>query len=489
MYIIPKITKEVFCGDRVYRYGIGETLRSPFPMFPTEPKVHDFRTCSVCQQNRKNIIESLKIKYNRFPNCCEWHRNLRKIKGFDKNDYNDAHIQCADSLIYCYDHILNFQDVYNWREDIKEYLYMAIYRFGCMPSGYGSALFLDFFDKQFRHIVSFSSDIRPDVKYYVYEILDKYIHPSTPKEKDPIEELLHIYNNWLNSFPFDFPEFQEVKKEFALRTPLVPKLVCGGVYFKEPYYRLQTNGELIGWLNKQSKELFKRIRSLSGIVTTMLDIYDSQISKKLLDIEESRLLDDYIEEENEYLETLEKWYDIQKKRIEILRNQLPKLEGAEAITSFDEAYRRVCCFKNWIENQNGNKILHSIKKLKEEDLQILFKGMCTLEGSSYRFDREVNNGRGPVDFLISKGSSDSTLVEFKLASNSNLERNLQYQIDVYKKASETEKVIVVIFCIKIDELNKIEKLRTKSYMKDDKNIMVIDCRNNKPSASRVRNEE
>ena len=66
-----------------------------------------------------------------------------------------------------------------------------------------------------------------------------------------------------------------------------------------------------------------------------------------------------------------------------------------------------------------------------------------------------------MDFLISKGSSDSTLVEFKLASNSNLERNLQYQIDVYKKASETEKVIVVIFCIKIDELNKIEKVKNE----------------------------
>lgn len=48
-------------------------------------------------------------------------------------------------------------------------------------------------------------------------------------------------------------------------------------------------------------------------------------------------------------------------------------------------------------------------------------------------NREVNNGRGPVDFKISKGSKDTTLVEFKLASNSKLKNNLAKQVDIYKK--------------------------------------------------------
>ena len=39
-------------------------------------------------------------------------------------------------------------------------------------------------------------------------------------------------------------------------------------------------------------------------------------------------------------------------------------------------------------------------------------------------NREANNGRGPVDFKISMGL-DKTLIEFKLAKSSSLERNME----------------------------------------------------------------
>ena len=48
-------------------------------------------------------------------------------------------------------------------------------------------------------------------------------------------------------------------------------------------------------------------------------------------------------------------------------------------------------------------------------------------------NREVNNGRGPVDFKISKGSSNTTLVEFKLASNSKLKTILLNRSTSIKK--------------------------------------------------------
>ena len=39
-----------------------------------------------------------------------------------------------------------------------------------------------------------------------------------------------------------------------------------------------------------------------------------------------------------------------------------------------------------------------------------------LFASPYSVDAEVNNGRGPVDFRVSLGAADQTLVEFKLAT-------------------------------------------------------------------------
>ncbi len=75
-------------------------------------------------------------------------------------------------------------------------------------------------------------------------------------------------------------------------------------------------------------------------------------------------------------------------------------------------------------------------------MHLLFK--LVWEGSPSSVDAEVNNGRGPVDFKVSRGSADKTLVEFKLASNSQLERNIENQVSIYEKANKTTQSFKVI---------------------------------------------
>ena len=130
-----------------------------------------------------------------------------------------------------------------------------------------------------------------------------------------------------------------------------------------------------------------------------------------------------------------------------------------------------------------------MQSLKETDLQDLFEGLCTInDNSSCRNDREVNNGRGPVDFIASKGRKDSTIIEFKLASNTSLETNILYQVDAYKRANITSKSIIVIFCFTLEEKNKVEVLLKNIEGKIKDHIIIIDCRSNKPSASKIKNE-
>jgi hypothetical protein len=102
-------------------------------------------------------------------------------------------------------------------------------------------------------------------------------------------------------------------------------------------------------------------------------------------------------------------------------------------------------------------------------------------------NQEVNNGRGPVDFKISKGSGDSTLVEFKLASNSQLRRNLERQVAVYEKASNpTHPSIKVILYFSGAEFTKIQGILKDLNLSNDRNIVLIDARkDNKPSASKA----
>ena len=482
-YIVSKENKAVPCGDNIFEYYKINILRTPFPLVPSEAGVHNFRTCPECQKARKQIINCLQERYNKFPDCCKWHKKLKDIKEFDKNDYKDSHVQCADSIIYCYDFILNHQSTDNWRNHIKDYLKIAVFRFGCMPDGCGSALFLEAFNNQLRYLIAKSKDVNEPVKCYVNITLDELICPSD--RKDPIEELLHIYNNWLNSFPFDFPDFLPLKKSFSTQSPIMTVQVKDGAFPKGVYNRLVTNKELIEWLNGKSIELFRKMRGATGIVSAMTLIYESSIERKLLDIEEAKLLHIYVDEENVYLDTLKKWLVIQKKRIAVMQSSLPKFNGKEAMTSYEEAYRRISKLKTWIEFQNGSLFLEKIENLKEEDLQILFKSVCTMSDSLYRFDREVNNGRGSVDFLVSKGSLDSTLIEFKLASNTSIESNLKYQEEIYKRTCETNKSIKVVFCFSIKELKKVKRLCEEIGLSENKDYVLIYCRK-KPSASKVK---
>jgi len=101
--------------------------------------------------------------------------------------------------------------------------------------------------------------------------------------------------------------------------------------------------------------------------------------------------------------------------------------------------------------------------------------------------REANEGRGPVDFKISRGSKDKTLVEFKLASNTKLRQNLEKQVEIYKKAHDTDKSIKVIIFFSLDEETKVKKVLEDLGIDKEKYVVLVDARNdNKISASRVK---
>lgn len=106
--------------------------------------------------------------------------------------------------------------------------------------------------------------------------------------------------------------------------------------------------------------------------------------------------------------------------------------------------------------------------------------------SIYDVNREVNNGRGPVDFKVSKGSRDKTLIEFKLASNSKLKQNMKHQVGVYEAANDTAKSIKAILYFSESEFRKVQTILAELGLSGRRDVVLIDaCATNKPSASNV----
>ncbi|MFD6354070.1 hypothetical protein [Nocardia tengchongensis] len=152
--------------------------------------------------------------------------------------------------------------------------------------------------------------------------------------------------------------------------------------------------------------------------------------------------------------------------------------------SYAEALDRVNVFKRYVESEDGYLLLNSPtrKPYKEKEVQLLFTAIW--KGSRLDVNREVNNGRGPVDFKASYGSADSSLIELKLASNTHLHRNLERQVEIYKAANNTDKAIKIIICYTEGEQKKVAKILATLEMDKEESVVVIDARNdNKPSGS------
>ena len=153
----------------------------------------------------------------------------------------------------------------------------------------------------------------------------------------------------------------------------------------------------------------------------------------------------------------------------------------------NEAKKRVEYLKHVIEEQDGYRLFyqHNGEPIKREsDLQVIYR--LVWYGSPLDVNREVNNGRGPVDYKISFGKNNATLVEFKLASNTKLKQNLAKQVDVYKAASETNRAIKVILFFTDAECEKVYKALNELGLAGNPDIFLIDARNNKESASNVK---
>lgn len=154
--------------------------------------------------------------------------------------------------------------------------------------------------------------------------------------------------------------------------------------------------------------------------------------------------------------------------------------------SHQEAHERLAYLKDVIENKGGHRLFYSgdepIKR--ESDLQILYR--LVWFGTPSDVSREVNDGRGPSDFKISRGAKDKTIVEMKLAKNTHLKRNLQKQAEVYKKASDAHHAIKVILFFTSEEEEHTLEILEELNMLNNPDIVLIDARaDNKPSGSKA----
>ena len=115
------------------------------------------------------------------------------------------------------------------------------------------------------------------------------------------------------------------------------------------------------------------------------------------------------------------------------------------------------------------------------DLPVFIDPFLIFNSQNSSYQKLHNNIITYLKFL-----RDKSLVEFKLASNTQLKRNLQKQVAIYEKASDTEQSLKVIIYFSARELARVGKILRELGLRDKSDIILIDaCADNKPSASKA----
>lgn len=144
-------------------------------------------------------------------------------------------------------------------------------------------------------------------------------------------------------------------------------------------------------------------------------------------------------------------------------------------SSYRESLARVQYLKHVIEDNGGHRVFYVNGKpiQRESDLHIMFR--LTWFSTPLDVNAEVNNGRGPVDFKVSRGKADASLVEFKLARNSGLRKNLEHQVKIYERASEADRSIKVIVYFSDSELERVNKIVKDLGLQGREEVVLIDA--------------
>lgn len=153
----------------------------------------------------------------------------------------------------------------------------------------------------------------------------------------------------------------------------------------------------------------------------------------------------------------------------------------DAIDSKKASMEIMTYFKSWVENLKGWENIQGADSQKREKLTqriIHLSGQCYIRTNNFDMSCEPDEGRGPVDFKVSRGQ-DITLIEVKLSTNNEYLHGYETQLKEYGKAENTLKLIYVFIDLgNPGRRRKIEQVYAENVRlgKEVPDVIIIDAR-------------
>ncbi|TRO62492.1 hypothetical protein [Streptomyces sp. IB201691-2A2] len=123
----------------------------------------------------------------------------------------------------------------------------------------------------------------------------------------------------------------------------------------------------------------------------------------------------------------------------------PHISNVEDLLSF--AHTAIEHFRTWVEKKGGWRVfwrdVRELKAIPEPNMQLLFLGVLEryCEQAGVRLDREVETGRGPVDFTFTSAGDIRVLLEMKKLTHGEFWHGIRTQTPIYMESQDVKHAI------------------------------------------------
>ena len=257
-----------------------------------------------CCTYHSTVYKKIKEWFDKFPNCCDPHREMSTKWWFNKNKYHDFPYKIVSQLSITEHHIKHHIGKKDWFGDITDFIDYNISSFGFPAIG------LHLYLGNLKNYILNKGDL--EISQEKRQKLAAYIDTTLSPEKIPdfdINLLISTYQLWLNSFPFDLSYFKHLKQNFENQLPILKGKPVINRYSGIAKGQILSRNELIDILSKMTRHLLNQVNTRQqlkkGEFKTKDPSFELIVEKQRL--KQAKLLGDYSKSEQKYLNILIQW--------------------------------------------------------------------------------------------------------------------------------------------------------------------------------------
>jgi hypothetical protein len=161
-------------------------------------------------------------------------------------------------------------------------------------------------------------------------------------------------------------------------------------------------------------------------------------------------------------------------------SEAPKISTADDLLLF--AHSAIDHFKHWVEEKGGWRVfwrdVKTLKPVPETNMQLLFLGVLDhyCKRAGVILDREVETGRGPVDFAFTSAGNVRILLEMKKLTHGEFWKGLNDQTPIYMRSQRVEHAIFLSVRDSTTDpmTDRWRKLDLEARMASEKNKCTIE---------------